>query len=880
MILPGLAQQVGILGERHIHTLPVATRTKRPPVDALPLEADAQTGELKPSWRPLRVHCANEASGIGWEAAGVEALGWICGAPSAIEAVDADLKGPRLRLGQVFLDRIKGRAPELFGRLLIWRSISGGLHIPYRCTDLVLPGSFIIAAEYRPHETDPGKVKKKAIIETRGEGGYIIFWPGVGCEVLQGDPFDPPLITASERDALHVIAAEFTEGIEHLEAAMAYQERQRRKQEARRGTWTAAAGQRPGDAYNAQATVGDVMALLERDGATCTPLANGRVIVTRPGKDARAGSSGDIATIRGGIVFFQFSTSWPTFEADRPYDPFGVFTAVEHGGDHAAAAKHLAAMGYGAGWRQEQEARAEQHDGEDARGATTAPEAEAGTGGEAGEVTYPPVRAKEVLKTQAEKTILTALGGEEAGDAQLFATLYRDRVRYDHSDKMWYLWAGHVWREDRRGLVRLLITGQLSSQYLALAATLNSRAAGDPDKQKVVDALQARARNLRRLKRIQAVLQLAQSYLPITGEQWDSDPFLLPCVSGVIDLRTGEHRAGQPTEYLRRSAPVAWSGLDAAAPRWEQFLREVFAGLDRDALIEFLHRLFGCAMTGQATEHVFPIFWGPRGRNGKDTLLTAIERVLGPLAGPVSRDVILAGKRASDAPTPSLCSLQGMRLAWASETGQETRLNAAQVKQVTGGGSVRARKLYGNEFTFRPSHMLCLLTNYKPTAPADDAALFERIKLVPFTNRFLDDPDPQAANECKRDPRLGEKLAAEGAGILAWLVRGALAWQRDGLQTPDCVRLATTDYQQEEDLLGQFIEACCYVGDGAQVRGAALYAAYAAWAKSMNLEPLTGTAFGKRMGDRFSKKKEGTIIYQGIGLRAPDTEAHGPGMDG
>jgi putative DNA primase/helicase len=244
-----------------------------------------------------------------------------------------------------------------------------------------------------------------------------------------------------------------------------------------------------------------------------------------------------------------------------------------------------------------------------------------------------------------------------------------------------------------------------------------------------------------------------------------------------------------------------------------------------------------------------------------------MEHVLGPLAGPVSRDVILAGKRDSEAPTPSLCSLQGMRLAWATETGQETRLNAAQLKQITGGGSIRGRKLYANEFTFVPTHLLCLLTNYKPVAPADDEGLFERIKLIPFTNRFLEAPDPEAANEFKRDPHLGEKLAAEAPGILAWLVRGALAWQADGLRTPDCVRLATREYQKQEDLIGQFIEACCVVRSEVRVQASALYAAYTDWAKGMNLTPLSGTAFGTRMGERFTKHRHGRgMFYLGIGL--------------
>ena len=66
----------------------------------------------------------------------------------------------------------------------------------------------------------------------------------------------------------------------------------------------------------------------------------------RPGK-SRGQLSATLKSINGVDVFYLFSSSVPGFEPDRGYSPFEVYTRLEHGGDHAAAASALAAQGFG-----------------------------------------------------------------------------------------------------------------------------------------------------------------------------------------------------------------------------------------------------------------------------------------------------------------------------------------------------------------------------------------------------------------------------------------------------------------------------------------------------------------------------------------------------
>ena len=63
----------------------------------------------------------------------------------------------------------------------------------------------------------------------------------------------------------------------------------------------------------------------------------------------------------------------------------------------------------------------------------------------------------------------------------------------------------------------------------------------------------------------------------------------------------------------------------------------------------------------------------------------------------------------------------------------------------------------------------------------------------------------------QRDPNLGEKLWAERAGILNWLIEGLIAYLEGGLQEPLAVLDATREYREESDPIGMFLDSACVV---------------------------------------------------------------------
>lgn len=103
---------------------------------------------------------------------------------------------------------------------------------------------------------------------------------------------------------------------------------------------------RPGDAFNARHEGGEI---LERFGWTLdrTDRTTGDRHYVRPGKQRRQGSGATVYANDGHTAVY--TTSVPGLQPRNPYKPFGLYAALAHGGDHSAAARTLAANGYGSG---------------------------------------------------------------------------------------------------------------------------------------------------------------------------------------------------------------------------------------------------------------------------------------------------------------------------------------------------------------------------------------------------------------------------------------------------------------------------------------------------------------------------------------------------
>ncbi|WP_188188003.1 bifunctional DNA primase/polymerase [Nonomuraea sp. SYSU D8015] len=189
----------------------------------------------------------------------------------------------------------------------------------------------------------------QTLIETRGEGGFVIIAPsagrthpsGRGWTLEAGGYMSIPLISPEDRDALHHLTGALNQ--------MPPEEEEISQQVAPRRPATdrvnGSDGLRPGDDYNQRATWDDT--LIDRLGWTKVYWRGGTTYWRRAGKDRGVSAT---TGRTGADNLYVFSTS-TIFEPRKPYSKFAAYTLVTEGAtsqaSFSAAAKSLRAEGYG-----------------------------------------------------------------------------------------------------------------------------------------------------------------------------------------------------------------------------------------------------------------------------------------------------------------------------------------------------------------------------------------------------------------------------------------------------------------------------------------------------------------------------------------------------
>jgi putative DNA primase/helicase len=478
--------------------------------------------------------------------------------------------------------------------------------------------------------------------------------------------------------------------------------------------------------------------------------------------------------------------------------------------------------------------------------------------------------------------IQDCLQANELGDGMLFSELNRGRFVYNKSSGEWLYWKDHHWKRDIMGYAEIDVESTVVDSYLRESVRIGGQIAQaiKDDKRDLVDKLQNIQKEIyKRVKRLRAergrtnclkFSHTCQNAIAIDGDELDQNPWHFACKNGVIDLRTGELKPGRPEDYIHKSSPVEFGGIDAPAPKWEMFLREIFQ--DKESIICFVQRLFGYAATGSVVERILPILSGV-GWNGKSTMCEMIMYVLGDYAAPIPAELLLDQGRvkSSSGPSPDIMALRGLRACFASETDENRRFSTSKVKILTGSDQLVGRRPHDkDQTTFSPSHKLFLITNATPNAPVSDFAFWERVNLINFNLSFVD-RKPQNDSERPRDKDLPEKLKQELSGILAWIIRGCLEWQRIGLDSPPEVQKETLKFKRSLDNLSDFIDECCDLGDELQETAKKLYDKFGEWWTDniSNKVPAQKT-FGGWMNKRgFEKDRtgpKGSYVYHGVSL--------------
>jgi P4 family phage/plasmid primase-like protien len=440
----------------------------------------------------------------------------------------------------------------------------------------------------------------------------------------------------------------------------------------------------------------------------------------------------------------------------------------------------------------------------------------------------------------------------DLGNAERLVYRHGQNIRYSKVFGKWYIWDGKRWNEDKTDKMKQLAKDTVRNIYK------EAYEEEDADKRK---ALSEHAMRSESRARIEAMISLAQSEVPVLPEDMDRDIWLFNCQNGVIDLRTGELLSHKREYMMTKISPVAYDP-NAECPTWIKFLEDIMQdenGNIKYELIDFLQKAIGYSLTGDTSEQVVFFLYGT-GRNGKSTFVNTIKEIFGDYGKQTNADTFTVKR--SDRINNDIAALKGARFVAATESEEGARLAESLMKQVTGGDPIAARFLHQEWFEYVPQYKIFFTTNHKPVIRGGDEGIWRRIRLIPFTVTIPLE---------KLDKDLPQKLRAEMPGILRWAVEGCLKWQQEGLGNPREVQEATQGYKEEMDTLGNFIKENCVILPSAKCTVSELYKRYSEWCEDNGEYVLSRTKFNRKIEERGFKKERstgGNYYFFGIGLRS------------
>jgi putative DNA primase/helicase len=295
-------------------------------------------------------------------------------------------------------------------------------------------------------------------------------------------------------------------------------------------------------------------------------------------------------------------------------------------------------------------------------------------------------------------------------------------------------------------------------------------------------------------------------------EVFDDKSMLFNFNNGTYDFDSGVFRKFEPADYLTQASPVNYNP-NALCPTFDLMMENAF---DNPEMRRFMLRYMGYCMLGISPEKVFVLAHG-NGDNGKTVIAEILKAVLGNYAQCAEWDSFSVNRSGSI--RNDIACLWNARFVYCDEGEHDVKIAAGKLKALSGSGSMKARFLNKEFFTFLIKFKMMLIANIRPKLPSADQALWSRVLDIHMKHDYRE-------GHPKRIDKLKAKLWDEREGIMAKMVKAAHEYLKNGLNPPDEIRASTESYRNAIDPLQSFFQSCCHFEPNAFTSKQALYDAY------------------------------------------------------
>lgn len=268
-------------------------------------------------------------------------------------------------------------------------------------------------------------------------------------------------------------------------------------------------------------------------------------------------------------------------------------------------------------------------------------------------------------------------------------------------------------------------------------------------------------------------------------------PQEVPCHNGVLDVLTEQVRPHRPEDFLETTLPWDYDA-GAKCSLWHKVLKDWWLDhVEYDNIVCAFQEFFGYILLPHAKYKKALFLYG-----GTDTGKSLVPEVITGLVG--KENICCLKTSQMDLPERTV-GLIGRMVNLITELPTDALIAEGGFKQlVSRGDAIPVRYLHQQQFSYIPSCKHVIACNTLPAVNDLTEATYHRLLILPFTRRF----EGAAA-----DKFLGEKLAAEMPGILAWAVQGAarLVEQQGQFTAIESSREMVEEYRAEQNPVTEFL---------------------------------------------------------------------------
>lgn len=470
----------------------------------------------------------------------------------------------------------------------------------------------------------------------------------------------------------------------------------------------------------------------------------------------------------------------------------------------------------------------------------------------------------EIREKNLDKKINESIfrGGLHDDIAEVVSGYYKDQFICIDLKDGWFYFNGSKWIPCSKGYrLHKNLSGRIKEMYYKKhqkfkrekeACEANDDPGGvqmNETREKAAYKIYADLKNVTFNKNIMDACKL-KFYVEKVMEKMDSDTTLIGFDNCVFDLEENILREGRPSDYIsmttKLNMPINQNELPMTSKeftekikcrvgkytrnknnekewdrtKWDngdsKFYKRIYKDIQKffkqilpdTEIRKYCLRFIATRLSGDVLEQRFSI-WTGSGGNGKSILIDLIRATMGEYCINLPVTLLTQKRKASNSASPEKARTLGVRFCYMQEPDSGERINAGEMKELSGGDMIQARKLYSDVFEFKPQFEIVLMCNEKPTIDDKTNGAWRRVQVYPFVSRFVDDKSiiNEKNNVYPRDKKLTKKLESWPIIFMSMLLNEwvEMGGEVDEDNIPDKIRMETDNYKNQNDVLGNWI---------------------------------------------------------------------------